>query len=146
MHLLAIDLGTTSVKVSLFDQAVRVVESAHQLVRTRTAAGGVAEQDAGDWLRIVIRASTRLAATYPQQMADIGGISVTGHMMGCLPVDSIGNPLAGHMLHSDTRARNQAELLREHIGSDAFYRMTGNVLNGASMLPKILWQIGRAHV
>lgn len=139
MHLLAIDLGTTSVKATLFDQAVRVVESVHQRVRTRTAAGGEAEQTAEDWLRIVIKETARMAERFPQQVADIGGIAVTGHMMGCLPVDSTGKPLAGHMLHSDTRSRDQSELLREQIGSDAFYRMTGNVLNGASMLPKMLW-------
>lgn len=139
MTILAIDLGTTTVKVSLFADNMAVIDSAHERVNTVTGAGGLATQDASDWLEIIGRNCAGIRASYPQEMLDVAGIAVTGHMMGCLPVDRAGRPLADHMLHSDTRARSQYDRIEALIGSDNFYYLTGNILSAASVLAKILW-------
>lgn len=139
MYLLAIDLGTTSVKVSLFDPDASVIGSYHKRVKTKISSGGGSRQDAGVWLQCVVEGVRSLTEKFPDQAAGIAGIAATGHMMGCLPVDRDGKPLFDHMLHSDTSARHEAEMINELIGSENFYQMTGNILNGSSVLPKIIW-------
>jgi xylulokinase len=139
MHLLAIDLGTTSVKVSLFDDRTNVIRSAHERVKTLLETGGAASQNANDWIDIIMRNCQRITAECPDQMSDVAALAVTGHMMGCLPVDRNGHPLSGHMLHSDTRARDEVQIIGSAAGSDRIYQLTGNILAGASVLAKMMW-------
>ncbi len=139
MHLLAIDLGTTSVKAALFNDNTEIIASAHERAHTKAEAGGISAQEADEWLSITIRNCSMLKNKQPQAFSEVEAIAVTGHMMGCLPVDRNGRPLAEHMLHSDTRARGEVTQIQDLIGSDSIYKLTGNILAGTSVLAKMMW-------
>ena len=139
MYLLAIDLGTTSVKAALFNESTEIIASAHERANTKIDAGGISSQEADEWLSITIRNCAVLKNKQPEAFSEVGAIAVTGHMMGCLPVDKNGHPLSEHMLHSDTRARSEVSQIEKIVGSDSIYQLTGNILAGTSVLAKMMW-------
>jgi sugar (pentulose or hexulose) kinase len=52
------------------------------------------------------RLCRRPAQQHPALAQSVAAIAVTGHMLGCLPVDATGQPLSRHLLHGDTRSLN----------------------------------------
>lgn len=132
--LLAIDLGTTAVKASLTDLELRMVRTAQKPIDTRRDSHGRAEQNAADWLSAVRELTAQVCAGD----AAVEGIAVTGHMLGCLPLDVRGQPLAPAMIHQDSRSAVQVAELERIYGATALYRLFGN-RPGPSSLGKLLW-------
>lgn len=142
--ILAIDIGTSAVKASFFDEDLNIIDSSSVEYPTYFPAIGEAEQDAQNWWKAACRAvkviSARQAALIPQ----IAAIGLSGHMLGLLPVDKDGKALMHSMIHSDCRAAAEAQLLAEQFGVEQIYKWTGNVLSPASSLAKALW-LKNAH-
>jgi xylulokinase len=97
------------------------------------------EQDPESWWLGAQRVSCALLARNPAYADEVAVIGVSGHMLGCLPVDSLGNPLRPAMLHSDARAAREDTEIAAAIGRETLYRLTGNTLSAQSPLCKILW-------
>ena len=136
--ILAIDLGTTATKVSLVSEEMVVLASSQYRIQTHTASGGISEQDSEDWLSAVDFCVGELHQKSPDFGKSVDAIAVTGHMLGCLPVDREGRALARHLLHGDTRSRDQAEEIDQILGQGSLYQLTGNRA-GPSTLAKMLW-------
>ncbi len=136
--ILAIDLGTTATKVSLVSPTMSVLASSQRRITTYTAPGGISEQESGDWLEAVRQGVRDLHAQYPALPGSVEAIAVTGHMLGCLPVDADGVPLARHLLHGDTRSRDQVNEIEQVLGPGRIYQLTGNRPE-PSTLAKMLW-------
>lgn len=103
--LLAIDLGSTAVKVLITD-----VESGapRALIRQKSAhysagEGGVAEQDPDAWWRSIVRATNEALARAGDD-TEILGITAVGHGPTLVPVRADGSAAAPAMLWSDRRA------------------------------------------
>jgi len=137
--ILAHDVGTSGTKSSLVRPDGVIVASHTTAHETRFPRPGWVEQQPGDWWEGVCRNTRALTAGYPDSRTSILGIGVSGHMLGCLPVDAEGNVLRPGMIHSDVRARDACETVRKRIGRDAIYELTGNILDPRSSLCKILW-------
>lgn len=137
--LLAYDLGTSGVKASIISTDGVVIGTQTEPYSTHYAHGGVAEQDANAWWASVCRATRLLMMQNQDSDGRIAAIGVSGHMMGCLPVDRDLNPLHPHLLHSDSRALEQYSVIDHEIGSEYLYNMSGNILDARSSLCKILW-------
>ena len=60
-------------------------------------------------------------------------------MMGCLPVDKEGNPLRNIIIWADQRGIKEAELIRERVGEEKVYRITGHRVSPTYSAAKILW-------
>ena len=136
--ILAFDLGTTGNKATVFDSNGRVAASAFSEYQTFSDRPLWSEQAAEDWWRSACRASKELIqrGVDPKRIA---AVSMSGHMMGCLPVDSGGNPLHNSLIHSDGRSEKQCEQLRERVGDEKLYAITGNRIAPQYTLPKIAW-------
>lgn len=76
---------------------------------------------------------------HPEYVKRVDAIGVSGHMLGCLPMDKDGQTLRPAMIHADTRALAISNALRARFGRDYFYEICGNVLSPASTLCKTLW-------
>jgi xylulokinase len=139
MYLLAFDIGTSALKTTVLTQQGHVAASAGFAYPTRTDAAGAAEQDPGLWWQGVCQTSRHLVECHPEIMRQIAAIGVSGHMLGCLPLDSGGNPVRPAMIHSDRRAVDAFRQIEQVIGKDPLYRLTGNVLDPRSSLCKVLW-------
>ena len=137
--ILAHDLGTTGNKASLFDTGGRLLGSAFVPYGTDYPRPGWAEQDPADWWRAVAASTQRLLAEPGRQAGDIEVVSFSGQMMGCLPVDAAGRPLRTAIIWADQRAEAEADLLKERVGADRVYEITGHRASSNYTAAKVLW-------
>lgn len=137
--ILAHDLGTTGNKATLFDNEGRLVASTFSGYETAHPQPTWAEQDPNDWWRAVCDATRALLAKSKVASQDIAGVSFSGQMMGCLPVDAAGNPLRPCIIWADQRAVAQAAQLTEHVGEERVYRITGHRISPTYSASKIMW-------
>ena len=98
---LAHDVGTSGTKSSLVRPDGVIVASEMSAHGTRFPRPGWAEQQPVDWWEGVCRNTGALTARHSELRSNIAGIGVSGHMLGCLPVDSKGEALRPCMIRPD---------------------------------------------
>src|SRR5512133_27065 len=108
MSVLAVDLGTGSVKVALVDDELRVLRSAARPYAVRAPRRGAAEAEPRHWQAAVADAVGAVLATAPEAPSAVG---VCGQMHGVVLLGADGQALAPAVLWPDTRAQAEAERL-----------------------------------
>ena len=142
MHVLGIDLGTSSVKTVLVavgdDPATApvIAEAARPLTVQRPAPGW-SEQDPAQWWAATLATLDELAARHPTAMADVGGIGLSGQMHGATLLDEAGGALRPAILWNDTRSGAECEELLARVPPIA--AITGNIVAPGFTAPKLLW-------
>ena len=109
--ILAHDIGTSGTKSSLVRPDGTIVASETSAHGTHFPRPGWAEQQPVDWWKGVCRNTGALTARRSELRSNIAGIGVSGHMLGCLPVDSEGKALRPCMIHSDYSDASHAQWL-----------------------------------
>ncbi|MCI8376074.1 MAG: xylulokinase [Lachnospiraceae bacterium] len=137
--ILAYDIGTSSVKTSVVSRSGEILASKKRDYTTSHPAAGISEQNPMDWWECVCKTTEAITEANPGYAGRIAVIGVSGHMLGSVPVDKEGNPVHPALIHSDSRAVAQYEKIKELVGADRLYRMSGNVLDARSSLCKMLW-------
>ena len=105
----AIDLGTTGLKVGLVSFDGTVLWSDHAACRTIESPGGGREQDADVWwdtIASMVRAGMASGVVRPEQVAVV---AATGQWASTVPVDASGNPVGNCVMWTDTRGRRHAK-------------------------------------
>jgi xylulokinase len=100
---LAIDLGSGSVKVALVSKRAEVVASANRPIRTELLPGGGAEQDPDEWWAAAVdaaRAVLHEAALAPEQVVAVRCVT---QWAVTVPVDAEGRALANALSWLDVR-------------------------------------------
>ena len=99
------------------------------------------EQRPVDWWRAVVESTHRLLADAPVDSGDIDCLAISGHSLGCVPLDADGRLLRESTpIWSDKRASNQADGFFEKIDPVKWYRLTGNGFPAAHYTAfKVLW-------
>ena len=92
MHtiLLAFDIGTSGLKASLVDENLNVLRNVTTSYPTHRKPGGGCEQDAYDWWMSAVRAMLMLRELAPEYVKKVEAVGISGHMLGCLPMDAEG--------------------------------------------------------
>jgi xylulokinase len=134
---LAFDIGTTGTKAALITSEGRVLQSASASYPTRTADGGIVEQQATDWWTAVCEAA-RVLANH-QQYGQVDAVALTGQMQDVILLDSAGEPVRPVILYSDTRARAEADEINLEITTRLLRELTANTQDAGGLLAKLLW-------
>lgn len=137
--LLGIDSGTSGCKITVFDFQGTVVATTTGLYHTDFPKAGCAQQDAREWWKVICEEIQGLLEHHEIQPEEIAAIGADGISWVCLPVDSKGEPLRQAMIWLDRRSEKQASWLKEHIGEDMLVNLSGNPVDPAYIVPKILW-------
>ena len=103
--ILAIDLGSTGVKVAIVDAAGRVLASAGEVLPLIFTDDGGVEQDAHGWWAAIGRCSRRALALSGLGRADVGTVAVTSQYTSTVAVDATGLPLTNTIMWMDGRGR-----------------------------------------
>lgn len=138
-YILAHDLGTSGNKATLFSEMGRLIRSEVQSYPTHYFNNTWVEQDADDWWEAVCKSSKRLIASAGIHPSEIGAISFSGQMMGCLCVDRQGIPLRPSIIWADQRAQKQAAQIEEHISQHDFYHIVGHRNTASYGVQKLMW-------
>ncbi|PLK47091.1 xylulokinase [Uliginosibacterium sp. TH139] len=134
---LGIDLGTSEVKVLLLDdQHQRLATAAHPLGLSRPVPLW-AEQNPADWWQACCAALDELAASYPQFMARVRGIGLSGQMHGAVLLGEGDAVLRPAILWND--GRSQAECQEMMDECPALAQIAGNLAMPGFTAPKLRW-------
>lgn len=138
--ILAVDLGTTAIKTSLFDQRGNVLVKASREYELSTPTATSVELDAEVYWAAFKQTIAEIFAAQPDAPGQIRalGISAQGETLIC--ADEAGQALRPAIVWLDNRAQEEAERLAAHFTNETCYRVTGQV----SFVPtwpaaKILW-------
>jgi xylulokinase len=110
---LAIDLGTTGLKVGLVSVTGEIAWTADAEVTTNFLPDGGAEQDAGEWWRLITDAARAGIASGAVDPEHIVAVSTTGEWASTVPVDERGVPVGPCILWMDMRGGRH---IRKRIG------------------------------
>ena len=138
-YILAHDLGTSGNKATLFSEAGTMIGSEVFSYDAHYFNGTWVEQNAEDWWNAVCHTSKSLIAATGINPADIGAISFSGQMMGCLCVDRAGNPLRPSIIWADQRSVKQSAQIEEHISQWDFYNIVGHKNTPSYGIQKLMW-------
>ena len=138
-YILAHDLGTTGNKATLFDSQGKVKASFFSGYATDYPRPNWVEQNPEDWWRAVCESTHQLMNIARVKAEEIACVSLCGHMMGCVAVDSQGNPLRTAIIWADTRASEAAQTLLDQVGMEAAYQITGHRTNPSLSGEKMMW-------
>lgn len=138
-YILAHDLGTSGNKATLFTVEGKLVASRVFAYDVHYFNGTWAEQDADDWWRAVCETSSSLIKQTDIDPGDIGAVSFSGQMMGCLCVDRQGKPLRKSIIWADQRALKQAKEIEQHISQKDFYHIVGHRNTASYGVQKLMW-------
>lgn len=138
-YILAHDLGTSGNKATLFSSEGQLIGSEVYSYHTHYFNDTWVEQNAEDWWSAVCFTSKKLIQSTGIDPKDIGAISFSGQMMGCLCVDKQGNPLRPSMIWADQRAQKQAAQIENHISQWDFYHIVGHRNTASYGIQKLMW-------
>lgn len=134
---LAIDIGTTSAKASLYDLDGELLASRTADYPLHHPHPGWAEQDPNAyWDAAQSLCGALLALT---RNPPVRAVCVSGQAPSCIPVDRDGEPLRKAILWLDRRATREVEFLRNRLGLEEAAARSGNTLDGYFGGPKALW-------
>lgn len=138
-YILAHDLGTSGNKATLFSEDGRLIKSEVFSYDAHYFNDTWVEQNADDWWNAVCRTSSSLIQSIGVDPGEIGAISFSGQMMGCLCVDRNGTPLRPSIIWADQRAQKQVAQIEEHISQQDFYHIVGHRNTASYGIQKLMW-------
>ena len=142
---LALDIGTSGLRVFLFDARGRPIAPfvAHADRPVRTSVDGEVTVDADERVRAACGAIDALLASAGRRAGEIAAVVTSRSGTACCGVDADARPTTRVLTWADTRARGAAGALRREVDPVATHARTGCVLH-ASYLPAKLRYI-REH-
>jgi xylulokinase len=124
---IACDLGTGGNKAVLYDQDGISVAQLGISYPTFHPRAQYHEQCPTDWWSAVVESVHGLLENGQLDGSEIKAIGLSGHSLGCVPIDARGNLLLESVpIWSDSRATAEADDFFELISQDDWYLMTGN--------------------
>ena len=133
---LGLDIGTSSVKAILIDDAQTVVASETAPLDVSRPHAGWSEQDPESWWTACTGVLDALARSHAKEVGAVRGIGLSGHMHGATLLDSADRPLRPCILWNDVRSAEEAAALDRN---PIFRRITGNIVFPGFTAPKLVW-------
>jgi xylulokinase len=139
--IIAYDLGTGGIKASLYDAGGQRLTSVFVGYETFYPQASWHEQRPDDWWSVLVSATRQLLVSPCADAASIQCLAISGHSLGCVPLDKDGCLLCDSTpIWSDRRAEVQTEPFFNKIDPARWYLTTGNGFPAAHYTVfKVLW-------
>ncbi len=138
--LVGCDVGTSGTKAVVIDGEGKVYGEHYIPYELITQRPGWAEHDPEDYWRAVagtIKASILQAGIDPHE---IRGVCISAFAPACILVDKNQQPLQLSHIWMDRRGTAEAEYIREKIGEDRCFEVSGNIVDPYFGIVKLLWE------
>jgi sugar (pentulose or hexulose) kinase len=135
-YISVIDLGTGSIRNTIYDLSGKILAVSKRENPISHPQPGWAEQNPVYWWEAVKETFIELD---PEIRASIAAISATSQREGIVPVNNRFEPLDNIIIWLDGRTHSQGDDIKERLGENEIYEITGLVPNPAWSLAKILW-------
>lgn len=139
--ILAIDIGTSSTRVVLYDGRGGAVDgvAAQEQYTIRTTADGAAEDDPDAAIARVARCIDAVLALAGPLAGQIGAVAVDTLVTTTMAIDAAGRPLTPLLTYADTRNAADAEQLRRDLDERAIHDRTGCLLRTSYWPARLAW-------
>lgn len=134
--LMSVDLGTSFVKIGVYDLKSNCISSASSQVQSDAPSAGVFIQKGEDIFLSVIECMKSVAQQLGSRAEDIGVVAFTGQMSGFMGVDREWNDITTWSSSLDSRYMPYAERQLADLKDD-FFLISGT--NAPQMAPKFEW-------
>ncbi len=134
---LGLDIGTTSLKAAAFDETGRRLALRHVDYTLDTdAATGFIEFDANRYYEMCVEVIEDLT----QECGGFAALSIDTQGETMILADQNGTPLCPAIVWLDNRAKDEAEEIRAHFGTEHVYNVTGQPeITAGWPASKLLW-------
>ena len=137
--LLAVDAGTSRIKVALFDGKGERVALASEATQTISPQADWVEQDPNAWWESAARMIRAILKHNRIERGAIRAVAVTGQMHGPVLLDSKARLLGNCIIWQDRRAKKETDEINSRVSEKTLYRVSGYRLNPHMTGPKLLW-------
>lgn len=137
MLYIGVDLGTSSVKLLLMDEAGDIKSIVTREYPLFFPKPGWSEQNPEDWYSALIDGVKEL--TKDCDKSQVEGISFSGQMHGMVILDEKDNVIRPAILWNDGRTQAECDYLNKEIGREKISSYTANMALTGFTAPKILW-------
>ena len=122
--LLALDVGTTSVKAGLFNEKGSCLATALEEYKLITPSADLAELDAESYWQASINTLKQVLAKSQIDRNSVVALTISSQGETLITVDQNGTPVRNAIVWMDNRAVEQAETLKQQLGTSV-YNVTG---------------------
>lgn len=134
---LGIDAGTSGIKALLIDaNGAPIGDTTAELTSSRPHAGW-SEQNPADWWEATLKAIDALAKKFPEQMAALKGLGLSGQMHGATLLGKNDEVLRPAILWNDVRSSEECKELE--AACPEFRSIGGNLVMPGFTAPKLAW-------
>jgi len=137
MLYIGVDLGTSSVKLLLMDEAGDIKNIVTREYPLFFPKPGWSEQNPTDWYDALVDGVKELTAGFAKEEVD--GISFSGQMHGLVTLDANDQVIRPAILWNDGRTQEECDYLNITIGREKISEYTANMALTGFTAPKILW-------
>ncbi len=137
MLYIGVDLGTSSVKLLLMDEAGDIKSIVTREYPLFFPKPGWSEQNPEDWYSALVDGIKEL--TKDCNKKDIDGISFSGQMHGMVILDENDKVIRPAILWNDGRTQAECDYLNHEIGRGKISSYTANMALTGFTAPKLLW-------
>ncbi len=137
MHFLGVDIGTSATKAVVIDEDLKIVAQAtSDTYEVEMPHPTWAQQEANVWLKGFMQAVSKVM----KEDFDVRALCVSGLYGGSgIPLSKEMEPLGPALIWMDKRAKEETKWVKEKIGADRLFDITGNYVDPYFGFTKILW-------
>ena len=139
--ILALDIGTSSIRAVLFDRLGRTVQGLSSRARytLRTASDGTVEADADEILEAALSCIDGVVARLGSLDSALAGVASCSMVSNILGIDRDGRAITPVYTYADTRPAPDVEVLRRHFNERLVHRRTGTLFHTSYLPARFLW-------
>lgn len=137
MLYVGVDLGTSSVKLLLMDEAGDIKSIVTREYPLYFPKPGWSEQNPEDWYAALVDGMKDL--TRDCDKSQIEGISFSGQMHGMVILDGADQVIRPAILWNDGRTQAECDYLNQEVGREKISGYTANMALTGFTAPKLLW-------
>jgi xylulokinase len=138
-YVIGCDVGSQGTKAILLSIAGEFVCEAYEGYPIDYPHPLWAEQPVDYWLHALALTVRRLLFEGGVAADNIRALSLASQVDGVIPIDLNGQPLHPAIIWMDRRAGTQCEHVRQYLGAEQIFRLTGLNLDPSHVAPKIRW-------
>ena len=132
-------MGTTSTKAVIVDLTGKILSQSSSEHELTVGKPSWAEEDPRAWWSGLVSAVKRCLAESSINPERIAGVGVSGQIPTMVLVDEKSEPTRKAILYSDARAVDEMQWMRERVGDEEVFKVTGYSVQQQFWIPKLLW-------
>jgi len=138
-YLCGIDNGTTGTKAMIFDLAGNIIGEDYREYKCEFPKPGWVDQDGEMLLAASCAAMKSAIARSGVNPKDIAAMGLSTQRCTMVPVDANCRPLRKAISWQDARCTSECDWIKDHIGVEKYFQITGLPIAPVWAYPAILW-------